>query len=259
MTYDFEPLLVQSSDYFNLCEQIEECIKLEGKLTNENLTLDWDADIQFNKEIHELNQNNSYYYGCPYTTYSDTYKTRMDNFFHLFQDGKEIDFIKEELNKGINYIPYNYINPIARKNISYSLAQRIEYLEERAQELGYNIRIWQDDNYAPFEYGGQLIYNPEDAEGFELIKTEKISKKTIDFTGTQVQLMELVKALIENKSVRGKQKDIVKDFTDFFGLEVKSPDKIIQDIKNRNTGSETLFLNDLKSSLMQFISKENKR
>ena len=259
MTYDFEPLLVQSSEYFNLREQIEECIKLKGKLPDENLTLDWDAGIQFNKEIHELNQNNSYYYGCPFTNYRDTYNLRFEDFLHSFQDAKEIDFIEQELQKGIHYIPYQYISSKTSKNISYSLAKRIDYLKERAQELGCNIQVQIDENYAPFEYNGQLIYNPEDAESFELIKTEKISKKTIDFTGTQVQLIELVKALIENKSVRGKQKDIVKDFTDFFGLEVKSPDKIIQDIKNRNTGSETLFLNDLKSSLMQFISKENKR
>ena len=173
MTYNFEPLLVQSSDYFNLCKQIEERIKLEGESALEDLTLDWDAEMQFKKEIHKLNQNSSYYYGCPFRTYRDTYNSRMDNFFDLFKDAKEIDFIKEELNKGIYHIPYDYINSIARKNISYSLALRLEYLEDRALEQGYLINAQLDESYGPYEYTGQLIYNPKDAESFELIETEK--------------------------------------------------------------------------------------
>ena len=82
---------------------------------------------------------------------------------------------------------------------------------------------------------------------------------TVKFNGTKIELMELVKALIENGSLRGKQKDIINSFEVFFNTPLNNPDKTIQDIKKRNLGSETLFLDRLKSSLYNFITKENIR
>ncbi len=72
---------------------------------------------------------------------------------------------------------------------------------------------------------------------------------------TQTQLVELVKALIENGTIQGTQKNIMNDFANFFGIEVNNPNKLIQDIKGRSNGGETLFLDDLSSSLFDYLSK----
>lgn len=97
----------------------------------------------------------------------------------------------------------------------------------------------------------------------ELIKIEELKQSKIitNFKTniTQTELIELVKALIENGTITGKQKDIINDFSNFFNIEVNNPDKLITDLKKRNNGSETLFLDKLKTSLFNHFTKENKR
>ncbi len=69
------------------------------------------------------------------------------------------------------------------------------------------------------------------------------------------ELVELVKALYESGTIRGKQKDLYAYFAKCFNVEVNNPSKLLQDIKNRNNGSETLFLDELKTSLFNYITK----
>ncbi|HUH26867.1 RteC domain-containing protein [Gelidibacter sp.] len=92
------------------------------------------------------------------------------------------------------------------------------------------------------------------------------SQNHVDFLNTNIkfnvsptELIELTKSLIENGNVKGKQKDIINSFARFFNIEVNNPDKLITDIKKRNTGSETLFIDKLKSSLYDYMTKETKR
>ncbi len=89
----------------------------------------------------------------------------------------------------------------------------------------------------------------------ETIPTEQIQKPKFKTNITQTELIELVKALIENGTISGTQKDIIKDFADFFGIKVNNPNKLITDIKGRNSESETLFLDKLRNSLMDYIIK----
>lgn len=79
------------------------------------------------------------------------------------------------------------------------------------------------------------------------------------FHGTQTEFIELIKALVENGNLKGVQKDIINDLSAFFDIEIKHPNKLIQDIRKRNIGSETLFLDKLNSSLSDFITRENRR
>ncbi|WP_282069199.1 RteC domain-containing protein [Olleya namhaensis] len=81
----------------------------------------------------------------------------------------------------------------------------------------------------------------------------------VKWNGTNVELIELIKALIENNSLKGQQKDIIESFCTFLNVEIKHPNKTITDIKKRNIDSETLFLDRLKSSLYDYITKENIR
>ncbi len=75
------------------------------------------------------------------------------------------------------------------------------------------------------------------------------------FHGSQTEFIELIKALIVNRNLKGTQKNIIGDLAEFFDIEIKNQDKLIQDIKNRNNGSEALFLEKLKSSLLDYIKK----
>lgn len=86
-----------------------------------------------------------------------------------------------------------------------------------------------------------------------------LNKSIIDWKGTQTEFIELVKALIESNTLAGKQKNIIEDLSIIFNIQIKNPDKLIQDIKNRNNGSETLFIDKLKSNLYNFITKEKTR
>lgn len=79
------------------------------------------------------------------------------------------------------------------------------------------------------------------------------------WNSNQTEFMELVKSLIENGNVKGKQKDIITSFSHFFNITINNPDKLLTDIKKRNTESETLFLDKLKSSLLCFINREKTR
>lgn len=85
--------------------------------------------------------------------------------------------------------------------------------------------------------------------------TTKVVDK-INWEGNQTEMIEQVKALIENKTIKGTQKELINKFSGFFTLKIKYPDKIISDIKKRNNGSETLFLDKIKSSLYNYITKE---
>jgi len=90
------------------------------------------------------------------------------------------------------------------------------------------------------------------------IRSSNYDKK-IKWRGSKIELIELLKALIENESIRGTQKEIFHQFSEFFDIELNYPDKTIQDIKNRNNGSETIFLDRLKATLYDYITKENIR
>lgn len=91
------------------------------------------------------------------------------------------------------------------------------------------------------------------------ISIEKSSYAPTQWHGTPTEFIELVKALIESNILKGKQKDIITNLSSVFGLKINNPDKLIQDIKNRNTGSETLFLDTLKTTLYDYFTKENRR
>lgn len=104
-----------------------------------------------------------------------------------------------------------------------------------------------------------LEYN--DLLDFQLKKKKTPIKTSSDlnWVGGQTELIELIKSLIENGSIKGVQKEIIRSFGNFLNIKINNPDKLIQDIKTRNNGSETLFIDKLKSSLLGFIKKENKR
>jgi hypothetical protein len=96
------------------------------------------------------------------------------------------------------------------------------------------------------------------------LKTEKPSKSqkaenSLNWNGTQTEFIELIKALIENGNIKGTQTEIISKLSNVFNIEIKHPNKLITDIKIRNNGSETLFLDKLQKSLFDYITLEKKK
>ena len=105
----------------------------------------------------------------------------------------------------------------------------------------------------PKDYNDVLVNKEHVKKSLEDIENNTIVKHK--FLGTKTEFIELIKSLMLNKNFEGIQKEIIKDLAIYFEIDIKNPDQLIQDIKNRNLGSETLFLDKLKSSLLDFIKK----
>jgi hypothetical protein len=93
----------------------------------------------------------------------------------------------------------------------------------------------------------------------ELITEVRQNENTLNWSGSQTEFIELIKALIENKNIKGTQTEIISKLSNVFNIEIKNPNKLITDIKNRNNGSETLFLTKLQNTLFNYITRETKK
>ena len=81
-------------------------------------------------------------------------------------------------------------------------------------------------------------------------------ENSLNWNGTQTEFIELVKALIENGNIKGTQTEIISKLSNVFNIKISYPNKLITDLKVRNNGSETLFLDKLKKSLFDYITIE---
>ena len=90
---------------------------------------------------------------------------------------------------------------------------------------------------------------------------EKSLLETIKFEGSPTEYVELVKALSVSGMIKGTLVDNLKKLNLFFEMDVSSNKyhKTFEDICGRNHGSETLFLDDLKSQLFTLIKQKSKR
>jgi len=128
---------------------------------------------------------------------------------------------------------------------------RYEYVRCRYFQIAINKKI-------EFENGELNLIKIDNKE--ELPKESQIKTfKTLKWHGTKIDLIELSKALVENGTLKGTQKDIIDSLGAFFDIDTTNQDKTINDMKKRNNGSETKFLTSLKLSLYKFITKENIR
>lgn len=200
-----------------------------------------------NNAYVQLIENGLFWEFCSFEVYKKTYNSRKEDFFKTYIDAEEYDFLLEEIN-GLNAL----------------LSETIEYIDEsgypRDTDTELLSTILNEVNFKNINFSNSKK---------SLFISEKISKieqsfnntapNSLAWIGGQTELIELIKALIVNGNIKGIQKDIINEITSFFNIDIKHPDKLIVDIKNRNTGSETLFIDKLKSSLYDYITKENTR
>jgi hypothetical protein len=83
--------------------------------------------------------------------------------------------------------------------------------------------------------------------------------KTVKFHGDKTKFIELIKALIENgnlkKTDEQNQESIIAACAMFFEMDIPNPSKLISDLSKRNNDSQTLFLNELQKSLLNYIKE----
>tara|TARA_R110001592_G_scaffold178777_3_gene420006 strand:+ start:75 stop:851 length:777 start_codon:yes stop_codon:yes gene_type:complete len=110
----------------------------------------------------------------------------------------------------------------------------------------------------------ELIYKYEFKNWLKFVELidEKLnndpSKKkieTLKWKGSKIEFVELSKALIESDIFNETQKEIVEKLSIFFNIDIKTYDQKLTQIKGRNNGSETLFLNKLKQNLDKYLKK----
>lgn len=82
---------------------------------------------------------------------------------------------------------------------------------------------------------------------------EVLKNNTLQWYGTQSELIELTKALIENGNLKGKQKDIFEKIQKIFNVKLNHIDQAITKFNSRNQENDTKFLDTLKASLTNYI------
>lgn len=169
------------------------------------------------------------------------------------KSGKKNDFAINKANLEIRY--NEQLNTKVKTENSNEFIEL--FLEQRSDDL---------EVFSKYIFIDYLLKNTEDIiknKSFynhentiiNIIKPNNVLK----WHGSKIDLIELSKALIENGTLKGTQKDIINSLGAFFSVDTTNQDKTINDLKKRNNGSETKFLEDLKSNLYNYITKENIR
>ena len=220
--------------------------------------------------------------------YKETYSSRLENHVSKYEDYDELHFINNEL--------YVYQNCFSTANVS---ERRVmEYNSDFEGYRSYYLNDFEFDEINNKEPKGRENYTVKDiikneskflTDGYDLeicnqlttsflkitsflesklLEIESNEQKTIhtdktlNWIGTQTELIELTKALIENGNIKvknGEQGKTIEAISHFFSFPINNPNKLISDLKIRSNDSETLFLNQLKKSLFNYITREKKK
>jgi hypothetical protein len=90
------------------------------------------------------------------------------------------------------------------------------------------------------------------------VKSNDLETKSteLQWYGQDTELIELTKALIENGNLKGTQKDIFIGIQKAFNIELKNIDQAITKYNFRHKKNETIFLDKLRSMLLNYISNK---
>lgn len=214
--------------------------------------------------------------------YEEEYPLLFDKYYLEYKEVEEIDFINNEIKN------YSICLQIVNLPIDQAFDRwfRIETGTDlktfSISEKTFNI-IFEDENKKHYH----KIYNDfrESSDGMEKkVKQSRLSfakiisfletkkseivtnsqiimeaENTLNWNGNQTEFIELIKALIENGNIKGTQTEIISKLSTVFNIDIKNQNKLINDLKLRSNGSETLFLDKLKKSLYNYITLEKKK
>jgi hypothetical protein len=214
--------------------------------------------------------------------YKEVYPERLKNYLSEYIDYEEIDFIKNEI--------LYFDNCLKNSNVTYQ--EKIRYTgNDYDSEMYFEYDIVDFEN-SNINFEVQAIIRPlwldfdnsgtyNSTNGFDLLLCERLTlsfskiikflndkeNKTLNpttqpienkvkFHGNPIEFLELIKSLVENGNLKGTQKDIIENCSNFFDIKINNADTTIQKIKGRINDSETLFLNKLQKTLFDYIKAE---
>ncbi|MGN7513683.1 MAG: RteC domain-containing protein [Allomuricauda sp.] len=186
--------------------------------------------------------------------FKDQYYFFQGIFFTKYPDAEEIDYLKKEYEILKDSIPFeSFVKEThSYQKLMFSNKKKIAFLEDKANQLGY-----------------QLIYNDKTEKlvvtKFEnkLRSEEKVKdwskSNNLKWYGTDLELFELIKSLIESKKiVGGNQKQIFKTLFNQFGVDYSDERKrdAIATIRQR-VKDKTPFIEELQLSLESWIKAKD--
>lgn len=205
-------------------------------------------------EYNKLESEKVFFYGCSFKNYIENYDSRLKVYNEKHPDALEIDFILFDFKVIHSKSFLSFISElfIHKPNIDFSIKKLKNFLNERANKLGYylereQLTRWEGDEF--HNYSGEFTYFKD--ENYSSSKKQKL-----EWTASKTDFIELFKALVESKSINGTQIEIIEKAGEFFGVDTKNFSQAIQDISKRNNGSETKFLTSLNSTLLNYIQKK---
>jgi len=194
---------------------------------------------------------------CSFTVYKEKFEERFRNYREGYFDAELLDFINKELEElqGIDvcYFEYNRFNdPYQPREQGYSNL-RVSSNEDWAYE-----KIEINSAYAVSYYDKlEMAINKKRDFLIEMKGSKELPRPQIEklnFKGSQVEFIELVKALKEKGCFDENQNVVIDRMSNFFNIDIgKKPNLIIQDIKKRN--NQTKFLTELTNSLYDSFNK----
>lgn len=166
-------------------------------------------------------------------------KRGLDNYLGYLSSDPNDNFLREEaiifVIRDVFLEAEDLLNTVYENYIGYNREGPIKIYIEKASQLECNVFLIDEIN-----------------------RFNKSELKKLEWTGSKVELIELIKSLIENESIengQGIQSDIVKHFENFFGIDLNFFDQTVYKITQRMNGKDKIFMDDLKDSLINFRDK----
>ena len=199
-----------------------------------------------------------YFFGCSFEVYKKTYKTRFAEYQKIFKDCHEVNFLYSELNEGVlrhKFDRYN-IDELIEQKISHSLVKRGRFIKKRLSKFGFKLNL---TGMNEFSINSSKENTKPIKEKETKIKIKDHSNlKHLSWNGTNLQLTELIKSLIESNLLNHElsQKEVFKRFTDFLQVDEFDENDKIRDIRKR-THTKTPLLNLLEKSINSYITNKD--
>ncbi len=261
----------------------DECTKrlkeLYDKRNNEDYSLNENykkIGVEFNEVFLKLIETSisekKYFSSSPLDLFKIELNKRLEINSQQKIDFDEIEYIKQgylfenKIYRAENYHvqknEYYFLSTLNSENYSLFrsiMRKRIEYLEKFLYTKGIEVithRPYPNDERINFEFKKHINIM---VQNDNLKPIKPTYENNLKWNGTQTEFIELVKALIENGNVKGTQTEIISKLSNVFNIKINNENKLINDIKTRNNGSETLFIDRLQKSLFDYITLEKKK
>lgn len=140
----------------------------------------WKYNLEetFKEEYNHYSSKDIFFYGCNFELYTKKYNERLSDYTTNFVDAHEIDFIIKDYNKiTVNYL-YAFCPSDLVEQIEVSLRRQREYLEQKSENLGYNL-YKSKDRWSDTEYKYSKVIETKVGEGLIDLSDTKTSEKVI--------------------------------------------------------------------------------